>query len=162
MFVYALESKLQQSRLVGILDRGWIGPTEHLRMKFFRKLVTERVKAGDLITLRDHDVDRQAHAEDPLGLPEFSVETSCFLLQLKFPVVLIAADKIRGGNGQDDAVERTLRAVFLQQPHDRIPAAMVCSLVAAQHKVAGHVDHYAVVEEIPAQLPRLAFNGIVD
>ncbi len=162
MFVYALESKLQQSRLVGSLDRGRVGPPKHLRVKFFRKLVAERVETSDFITLRDHYVDRQAHAEDPLGLPEFSVETGCFLLQLEFVSFLIAADEIRGGNGQDDPVERSLRAVFLQQPHDRIPAAVVGGLIAAQHKVAGHVDHYAVVEEIPVQLPRLAFNGVVD
>src|SRR6185369_7122617 len=162
MFVYALESKPQQSRLVGSFDRGRIGPPKHLRVQFFRKLVAERVKASDLIALRDHDVDRQSHAQDSLGLPEFSVETGRFLLQLKLPVVLIAADEIRGGNCQDDAVERTLRAVFLQQPHDRIPAAVVGGLVAAQHEVAGHIDHYAFVEEVPVQLSRPALNSVVD
>jgi len=132
-------------------------------VKFFRKLLAETVETGDLIALRDDDVDGQAHTQNSLGLPELSVETECFLLQLEFLSFQVDAVEIGAGNGQHEAVERSLRPVTLQQAQDRVPPAVIRSFIWAEHEVARHIENDAVVEEIPVQLPgSIAFNCIVN
>src|SRR5262249_36244462 len=102
-------------------------------------------------------------AENLLRLPEFLVETACLLLQFEPAFVIqLGTEEIGAGNRENDAVEWPLRPVLLQQPQDRVPAAVICSLVVTQHVVARHVEHDALVEEVPVQPPSALVDQLVN
>src|SRR5215470_8571570 len=115
MFVQTRKCLSHEFRFVSSLNRSRVGPAEHLCVKFFGKLPAETREACNLVTLRHDNVDRQTHAENLLRLPEFFVETVCFLLDLgaAFMSQLSVAQEIRAWNGEHETVERSLRPVLL-------------------------------------------------
>src|SRR5690242_15117062 len=151
MFVQTRKSLGHGFRFVSSLDRGRIGPAKHLRMQFFRELPAETREARDLVTLGYDNIHRQTHAENPLRLPEFVVETIRLVLELGATLVSqlsLSTDEIRTRDRKHETVERALRPVLLQEAQDRVPATVTRGPVVAQHKVARDVEHDSLVEEI--------------
>src|SRR5215204_918183 len=133
-------------------------------MKFFRKLPAETREACDLVTLGHKNIDRQTHAQNLLRLPEFLVKTVRLLLEFGAAFVSQPSitNEIRSWNRQHQTIERPLRPVFLQQPQDRIPTAVARRSVRAQHEIARDVEHDALIEEVPVQLPVVLIGQVLD
>ena len=74
----------------GIIDRvegERIGPAENLRLELFRKLFTKALESNHLVALGYQDIHRQAHAEDPLRLPQLPIEAGGLLFEAKATLI---------------------------------------------------------------------------
>ncbi len=129
----------------------WEGNPPDLRAPFLRQIVEVLREPGDEVALRHHDVHRQLDVELLVDL----VQSTARGFHVDFPPARPLGHQVLRADREDDAIQRTSRAVLPEQGQKLGPAGAVGLRVGVLRRVAaGGVEKDRFVGEPPVAIAR--------
>src|SRR5262249_18871167 len=104
------------------------------------------VESGEQVALRDHDVERKAHAQPGIQL----LDALPHCVGVPGPVRLVPHEKVGNADRDDRSVQRAPRTIFLQQVQETQPGRRIGLLLALLSGVtAGGIEQHRFVRKPP-------------
>ena len=130
-----------------------VGPSHDLVLKTrVIHILEELAESEHKVALGDDDVHGEPHAQRTLHVIELFGDASPFA----FERVSRVADQTVGGNRQDQAVERKVGTVGLQQIEEFLPLSRGAGVDLFEHEPAGRIENHGLVGEPPIHVDRTA------
>ena len=125
----------------------------HLFALVLAEVVEELREARQQVAFRHDQIDRQARAET---LRQFA-QTGAHQPHMRGTRGVVLLHQIRGGQRDDDPVQRPARAILAQQAQEAVPGGLIGLRIAILGRIAaGGIDQHSLVGEPPVAVTRAA------